>query len=60
MAAYIFDRFPPLSARWRHVASFPLPSAQACPKKITRGRTKEMKNDRQKWRTSLTPLPLNP
>jgi len=25
---------PPLSARWWHVASFPLPSAQACPKKI--------------------------
>ena len=24
----------PLSARWRHVASSPLPSAQACPKKM--------------------------
>jgi len=26
----------PQSARWRHVASFPSPSAQACPKKIRR------------------------
>jgi len=25
---------PPLSAQWQYVASFPLPSAQACPKKI--------------------------
>jgi len=25
---------PPLSARWRLVASFPLPSALACPMKI--------------------------
>jgi len=34
---------PPPSARWRHVASRPLPSAQACPMrvKITKERTKE-------------------
>jgi len=31
---------PPLSSRWQHVASFPLPSAQACLKKIEGAPTK--------------------
>jgi len=44
MAAYILTVSPPLSARWRHVASFPLPSAQACPIKIVKEMTKEMTN----------------
>jgi len=48
MAAYILTVSPPLSARWRLVASFPLPSAQACPMNIVKEMTKEMTNERHK------------
>ena len=34
MARLCTVRFLSLSAQWRHVASFPAPSAQACPKKM--------------------------
>jgi hypothetical protein len=47
MAAYILTVSPPLSARWRLVASFPLPSARAYPTKKIVIRKGQMKDTRK-------------